>query len=207
MSNLQLGAGGASRVGTKRPMTCEVFDAHLAIVTALDPGVAMVLELEAECGLRAEEAVRSVKSLPDWHRALANPVADGFVTVIHGTKGGKTRRSPPLDRQRAAALVQRAIELSQRYGGKLVRKPDLKGAMDRYHYVVRKAGMVGEAAPHSLRYAYAVEHLRRMRDAGISRREAAAGVSTWLGHGDGRGTWVEHVYGRQELAGLEVRHA
>jgi hypothetical protein len=24
------------------------------------------------------------------------------VTVIHGTKGGKTRRSPPLDRQRAA---------------------------------------------------------------------------------------------------------
>jgi hypothetical protein len=32
-------------------------------------------------------------------------------------------------------------------------------------------------------------------------REAAAGVSTWLGHGDGRGSWVELVYGRELLTG------
>ncbi|MFP6557401.1 integrase domain-containing protein [Paraburkholderia sp. B3] len=207
MSNAALGAGGASRAGTKRPMTREAFEAYLAIVAALDPGVSMVLELQAEFGLRAEEGVRSVKSLADWQRALVNPVADGFVSVIHGTKGGKSRRSPPLDRQRAVALVLRAIELTQRYGGKLVRKSDLAAAMNRYHYVVRQAGMTGENAPHSLRYAYTVEHLQRMKAAGVSRREAAAGVSTWLGHGDGRGTWVEYVYGREALGAGEVRNA
>lgn len=207
MSNAVLGIAGASRAGTKRPMTREALDAYLVIVAALDPGVAMVLELQAEFGLRAEEGVRSVMSLADWHRALVNHVADGFVGVTHGTKGGKTRRSPPLDRGRAAELVERAIDFANAFGGKLVRKPDLKRAMDRYHYVVRKAGMMGENAPHSLRYAYAVEHLQRMKVAGVSRREAAAGVSTWLGHGDGRGTWVEYVYGREALADAEVRNA
>lgn len=71
-------------------------------------------------------------------------MGDGFLTIIHGTKGGKTRRSPSLDRQRVAVLVERAIELSVEYGGKLVRKPDLKRAMERYHYVVRKVGMTDE---------------------------------------------------------------
>ncbi|MFL9987122.1 integrase domain-containing protein [Paraburkholderia sediminicola] len=204
MSNAELGISGASRAGTKRPMNREEFEPYRAAVAAIDPGIAMVLELQLEFGLRAEEGVRCVKSLADWERTLFNAFGDGLVTIIHGTKGGKARRGPPLDRQRAAALVKRAIELSQRYGGKLVRKPDLKRAMDRYHYLVRKAGMTGESAPHSLRYAYTVEHLRRMREAGVSRREAAAGVSTWLGHGDGRGTWVEQVYGRAALAGGEA---
>nr|WP_269112431.1 integrase domain-containing protein [Burkholderia cepacia] len=89
----------------------------------------------------------------------------------------------------------------------MVRKPDLRRAMERYHYVVRKVGMTDERAPHSLRYAYATEHLERQKAAGVSRREPAAGVSTWLGHGDGRGTWVERVYGREVLAEAEVRHA
>ncbi|MDN7458569.1 integrase domain-containing protein [Burkholderia cenocepacia] len=129
------------------------------------------------------------------------------MTIIHGTKGGKTRRSPPLDRPRAAELVERAIGLSNEYGGKLVRKPDLKRAMERYHYVVRKVGMTDERAPHSLRYAYATEHLERQKAAGVSRREAAAGVSTWLGHGDGRGIWVEWVYGREVLVDAEMKHA
>lgn len=199
-----LGISGASRAGTKRPMTREQLDPHRAAVAAIDPGVAMVLELQLEFGLRAEEGVRCIKSLGDWERALLNPIGDGFVTVIHGTKGGKTRRSPPLDRQRAAGTVRRAIELSKQYGGKLVRKPDLKQAMNRYHYVVRKVGMTGERAPQSLRYAYAAEHLQRMKAVGVSRRGAAAGVSTWLGHGDGRGTWVELVYGRESRAGGEA---
>ncbi|MDQ7975923.1 integrase domain-containing protein [Paraburkholderia sp. SARCC-3016] len=204
LSNAQLGISGASRAGTKRPMARGVFEQYLAAVRRIDPGVALVLELELEFGLRAEEAVRSVDSLADWLWALTNPVSDGFVTVIHGTKGGKTRRCPPLDRQRAADTVSRAIEASRGQRGKLVRKLDLKSAMCRYHYVVRSAGMVAERAPHSLRYAYATEHLQRMKAAGVTRREAAAGVSTWLGHGDGRGKWVEQVYGRETLAAGEA---
>lgn len=204
MSNATLGIGGASRAGTKRPMTRDKLESYRAAVEALDPGIALVLELQAEFGLRAEEGVRSIDSLTDWRRALSNAMGDGFVTVIHGTKGGKTRRCPPLDRKRAAEIVERAIAFCSEHRGKLVRKPDLKKAMERYHYVVRKAGMTGERAPHSVRYGYATEHLQRMDAAGVSRREAAGGVSTWLGHGDGRGTWVELVYGRESLFATEV---
>ncbi|GBH26083.1 integrase domain-containing protein [Burkholderia vietnamiensis] len=207
MSNAALGLSGASRAGTKRPMMRYELEPYRAAVAVIDPGIAVVLELQLEFGLRAREAVESIKSLADWGRALTSAIGDGFVTIIHGTKGGKTRRSPPLDRRRAAELVERAIELSGEYGGKLVRKPDLKRAMERYHYVVSKVGMTDERAPHSLRYAYATEHLERLKAAGVSRREAAAGVSTWLGHGDGRGTWVERVYGREVLVDVEVRHA
>ena len=201
LSNGALGISGSSRAGTKSPMSREVFEHFRVAIQVIDPGIAMALELQLEFGLRAEESVRSVKSLADWLHALANPVTDGFVTVIHGTKGGKTRRSPSLDRARAADTVRRALDLSKQSGGRLIRKQTLKQAMDRYHYVVRRVGMVGEQAPHSLRYRYATEHLMRMRDAGVSRREAAAGVSTFLGHGDGRGTWVEQVYGREALKG------
>jgi len=200
MSNHALGVAGASRAGTKRPMSLPEFEQYRSAVAAIDGGVAIALDLQLELGLRAEESVRSIGSLTDWERVLRNPAADGFVTVIHGTKGGKTRRSPPLDRERAVATVRRAIDWTREFGGRLVRKQDLAAAMNRYHYVVRKAGMTGDSAPHCLRYGYAVEHLRRFKAAGGSRREAAAAVSTWLGHGDGRGTWVELVYGRTELA-------
>ncbi|CAE6946453.1 hypothetical protein R69608_05549 [Paraburkholderia nemoris] len=204
MSNMELGISGASRAGTKRPMSREEFEPYRAAVAAIDAGIAMVLELQLEFGLRAEEGVRCVNSLSDWERTLLNAFGDGLVTIIHGTKGGKTRRSPPLDRRRAADTVRRAIDQAKQYGGKLVRKPHLHQAMSRYHYVVATVGMTGGRAPHSLRYAYATEHLQRMKAAGVSRREAAAGVSTWLGHGDGRGTWVEQVYGREALAGGEA---
>jgi integrase len=121
--------------------------------------------------------------------------------------GEKTRRCPPLDRERAIGIIHRAIALAAQGNGRLVRKMTLRQAMNRYHNVVRKAGMTGENAPHSLRYSYATEHLQRARKAGIDRREAAAGVSTLLGHGDGRGTWVERVYGRKALAAEEVSDA
>jgi integrase len=196
MSNRALGIAGASRAGTKVPMLGRDFERYLDAVVAVDPGIAIALELQRELGLRAKESVQSIQSIRDWARALSNPATDGFVSIIHGTKGGKTRRSPPLERERALDIIRRALKVMADSRGKLVRKPDLVSAMSRYHYVVRQAGMVGEAAPHSLRYAYATEHLRRLKEAGISRAEGAATVSTWLGHGDGRGTWVELVYGR-----------
>lgn len=207
MSNLALGAGGTSRKGTKAPLPDEAFAEYVRHALAVDRGVAMALELQHEFGLRAAEAVCSVKSLADWYRTLSNPVGDGFITVVHGTKGGKTRRSPPLDRQCAVQLVTRAIALCAERNGKLIRKATLKEAMARYHYVVRTIGMTGEQAPHSLRYAYAVEQLRRMKASGVSRHQAAAGVSTWLGHGDGRGTWVVSVYGRTALENGEGQDA
>jgi hypothetical protein len=128
-------------------MPREVFEHFRVSVQAIDPGIAMALELQLEFGLRAEESVRSVKSLADWQRALSNSVTDGFVTAINGTKGGMTRRSPSLDRARATDTVRRALDLSRQSAGRLIRKLTLKQAMDRYHYVVRRVGMVGEQAP------------------------------------------------------------
>ena len=207
MSNAALGAGGSSRKGTKAPLPDPDFTDFLLQALAADRGVAMVLELQHEFGLRAAEAVCSVKSLADWHRSLSNPIGDGCITIVHGTKGGKTRRSPPLDQHRAVQLVAEAMALCAEQSGKLVRKATLKDAMSRYHYVVRKIGMKGEQAPHSLRYSYATEHLRRMQATGVSRHQAAAGVSTWLGHGDGRGTWVMLVYGQKALQLAEDQDA
>lgn len=207
LSNAVLGIGGTSRKGTKAPLPNEAFTAYLAKAEMVDLGVAMALELQREFGLRAAEAVRSTRSLPDWLLALSNPFGDGFITVIHGTKGGKTRRCPALNRDQAITLVERAIALSNRYKGKLIPKSELRHAMDRYHYVVRTIGMIGEQAPHSLRYSYATEHLQRLKAAGVSRQQAAAGVSTWLGHGDGRGTWVMSVYGRAALESGEDQNA
>ncbi len=196
LANAQLGVAGASRAGTKAPLAPEQFEAFLAAARAKDPGVAMVLELQREFGLRAQEGVRSVDSLADWERVLASAGGDGFVLVIHGTKGGRTRRSPPQDRARALDVVRRARAMCRGSGGKLVRKPDLKTAMQRYSNVTRRIGMEGAQAPHCLRYTYAVEHLLRMKAEGLSRGEAVAAVSTYLGHGDGRGRYVEQVYGQ-----------
>ncbi|NWK42873.1 integrase domain-containing protein [Ralstonia pickettii] len=207
MSNAALGASGSSRKGTKAPLPETDLTNFLLEALAADRGVAMVLELQHQFGLRAAEAVCSVTSLADWHRALSNPIGDGFITVVHGTKGGKTRRSPPLDQHRAVQLVAQAMALCAEQSGKLVRKATFKDAMSRYHYVVRKIGMKGEQAPHSLRYSYATEHLRRMKATGVSRHQAAAGVSTWLGHGDGRGTWVMLVYGQSALGSGEDQNA
>jgi hypothetical protein len=48
--------------------------------------------------------------------------------------------------------------------------------------------------PHSARYAFAQRQLAGYLLAGHSKREARILVSHDLGHGDGRGRWVESVY-------------
>lgn len=52
--------------------------------------------------------------------------------------------------------VNQALSLASQLNGKLIDKPDLKSAIDRYRNVVRNAGLTGKYAPHSLRYAWAV---------------------------------------------------
>ena len=80
--------------------------------------------------------------------------------------------------------------------GKLVDKPDLHSAIERYRNIVKDAGLTGKTSPHSLRYAYSREateyHMRR----GFSQKEAEALVSMDLGHGDGRGHYVARVYNK-----------
>ncbi|CAG4911694.1 integrase domain-containing protein [Paraburkholderia saeva] len=200
VSNAKLGIAGASRAGTKVPVTLAEFENYRAAAAEIDPGVGVVLELELEFGLRAEEAIRSVESLRDWERALANLIGDGYIVVTYGTKGGKSRRCPPLDRERALERIRRAIAMMKAQRGRLIRKLDIEKALERYHYVVDAAGMNGEHAPHCLRYTYTVEMLRRLEAEGVSKRKAAEIVATFLGHGDSRGTYVRTTYGASEFA-------
>jgi hypothetical protein len=203
----RLGIAGASREGTKVPMARAVFQEYLTAARQLDQGVAMCLELQEAFGCRAQEAVMSVKSLRIWEVILTNKLTDGCAWIVHGTKGGRSRRSPPVDREQALDVVSRARALCKESGGVLIRKPDLKKAMGRYHAITRKIGMTGVEAPHSLRYQYAVNHLRKFAEQGYTWQEAAAATSTFLGHGDGRGRWVMRVYGRTIIETLwpEIR--
>ena len=55
---------------------------------------------------------------------------------------------------------------------------------------------MGKYAPHSLRYAFAVDKLIELRDLGFNRKEAGSFVAQWLGHGASRDRYVSMIYGK-----------
>ncbi|MBW7377832.1 DNA-binding protein, partial [Escherichia coli] len=63
-----------------------------------------------------------------------------------------------------------------------------------YRYHVRKAGLSGVKAPHSMRYHFSQEARQFYRKSGYGDKEIYARVSMDLGHGDGRGRYVKQVY-------------
>lgn len=65
---------------------------------------------------------------------------------------------------------------------------------------MREAGFTGKYAPHSLRYAWANEAMIFHQQCGMSEDEARAIVSMDLGHGDGRGRYIERVYSKVDDA-------
>lgn len=193
LDNRALGAAGASRAGTKTALPDDRLAALRAAVLARDEGVARVVDLQRALGLRAEEGVKGCKSLATWERQLA---AGQPVRVVFGTKGGRPRDVRPADRERALVAIRAARELAGRQGGVLIARPDEKTAMARYRNVMSAAGFRGAEAGHSLRYAFARDQLAGYQAQGYSLDEARALTSMDLGHGDGRGRYVERVYSR-----------
>lgn len=193
LDNKGLGISGASRDGTKTAMPDSRFAVLRATVVTLDPGVCACIDLERALGLRAEESVKSCKSLTSWAKQLAS---DKPVHVIFGTKGGRPRLVHPANRQRAMDAVQAAQELAARQNGVLINKPDEKTAMHRYKNVMTSAGFKGKESGHALRYAFARDQIEAYLAFGYSRTEALALTSADLGHGDGRGRYIAQVYAR-----------
>lgn len=197
LTNKALGIGGASREGTHRAITDAELDVAKQRAEEAYPREAAVIEIARAFGLRSEEALQSGKSLPAWRRELAR---GDVVQVIYGTKGGRPRdvHVPPELLDRARAAVMRGLEIT---GGKvdvhLVDKPDLEKAKKRLGYVASRIGLVGQISPHSVRYAWAQERLQAHQEAGHSRADSLALTSMSLGHGDGRGRYVERVYARK----------
>ncbi|MDF7679945.1 integrase domain-containing protein [Enterobacteriaceae bacterium ESL0689] len=197
LSNQVLGISGANRDGTKSPITDEKLMLVINHSLKKDEGVALAIQLSRYLGLRTEETVQSAKSLKTWKQSLIN--GNERVRIVFGTKGGRPRETTVFNREKVLSVVDAAIKYCSEHNGKLIDKPSLHTAIERYRNVVREAGMVGKNAPHSLRYAYSRDAVNFHVKNGMSRTEAEALVSMDLGHGDGRGRYVKQVYFRGDL--------
>ncbi|ELR7284554.1 integrase domain-containing protein [Escherichia coli] len=198
LSNQALGISGANRDGTKLPITDEKLNAVVNFAQRKDEGVALAVQLSRYLGLRTEETVQSAKSLKTWRQALINN--HERVRVVFGTKGGRPRETTVFNREKVLSILDRAIHYVNEHNGKLIDKPSLHTAIDRYRNIVREAGMNGKNAPHSLRYAYSRDAVNYHIKNGMSRDEAEALVSMDLGHGDGRGRYIKQVYFREDVS-------
>lgn len=196
LSNQALGISETSRDGTKVAIPDAYFQQVLTSVKQKDEGVAYAMRLSRLLGLRTEETVQSAKSLRTWQKSLINN--EGKVRVVFGTKGGRPRDTTVLDREATLAAINDALKHLKENNGKLIDKPSLHTAIERYRNVVREAGLTGKYAPHSLRYAYSVDVMNLHRRNGFSKEEAQALASMDLGHGDGRGHYVARVYNKLE---------
>lgn len=196
LSNKALGIDGASRAGTKTAITDERYHEALARIRIKDEGVAAVMQLSRYLGLRNEEAVQSVKSLKTWKQAVLDNKE--CVRVIFGTKGGRTRDTRIVDREKVLSAINNALIQAERNNGKLIDRPSLKQAMDRYINVMRRdGGLKYESSNHALRYAYAQDAEKYYISKGFTSEEACALTSVDLGHGDGRGDYIKRVYSQK----------
>ncbi len=194
LSNKALEINNASRDGTHRAMPDDKYQEVFNKLGSIDAGVQACAALERWLGLRGEEAVQANKSLADWQKQLSQ---GDTVRVIYGTKGGRSRDTRPVDIEKAREAVNNALALARTQGGRLVDRPDLQSAQERHSYAMRAAGAVGEYSPHSLRYAFACDSIERYERQGFSHKDALAMTSMDLGHGDGRGRYIEQVYSRR----------
>lgn len=192
LSNKALGISGASRDGTKKPISDELLREVVNYAFSKDEGVALAVQLARYIGLRTEETVQSAKSLRTWRQLLLK--GDERVRVVFGTKGGRPRDTTVFDREKVMVILSQAVAYCDKNNGKLIDKPTLHTAIERYRNIIRDAGMTGENAPHSLRYAYAKDAVDFHVKNGMSHGEAEALVSMDLGHGDGRGRYIKQVY-------------
>ena len=196
LSNQALNISGASREGTKVAISDERLKEIVLTVSEKDRGVALGVQLARYIGLRAEETVQSAKSLNTWRKSLE--AGNDNVRVVFGSKGGRPRDATVFEKDKVVKLLNEAVHYIEKNNGKLIDKPTLHQALDRFHNVLRESGMTGIHAPHSLRYAYSQDAVNYHLENGMSRKEAEALVSMDLGHGDGRGAYVARVYNRTD---------
>lgn len=194
LSNSALGLDKSNRSGTKLPLSPDEFHKAFKAVEKNNPGAAATMLLSYTLGLRTKEAVESCKSVMTWKRALES--GQSSVRIVFGTKGGRARNTLIVDRDALKHAISYAEKVMKENNGKLIDRPDVRKAIDTYRYHVRRAGLTGEKAPHSMRYHFSQEARDYYENNGFSGGEVYAQVSMDLGHGDGRGRYVKQVYFR-----------
>lgn len=190
VTNAQLGVPASTRIGTGR-----VVDAHV-LAHALEHAPADTrawIQLERCLGLRREEMIESHKSLKQWEAALSR--GQSFITIRHGTKGGRVRDTaiPMPYRTRALAAVRAALEVTATRPY-LVDAPTARAAQKQVHDRFAALGLMGKDSGHALRRAFCRDNYEHYLSEGYSVKEALALCSRDLGHGEGRGRWVWNNY-------------
>ncbi|PHZ22445.1 MULTISPECIES: integrase domain-containing protein [Yersinia] len=201
LSNQVLGISGVNRDGTKTALTRDEFLKAFAEIEKKDRGVAATMRLAYVFGLRTKEAVEACKSLSTWKQAVER--GDKSIRVVFGTKGGRPRDTTIIDRDEVRRAIRYAEKEATERKGKFIDKPSIHQAINRYRYFLRKAGLNGEKAPHSMRYNFARELSIYHKEKGFNDSEVLAMVSMDLGHGDGRGRYIKQVYYRHNDSGGE----
>lgn len=155
----------------------------------MTPRAAAVAELARELGLRSKEA-----SLLNNHNALREAETRGTVTVVDGTKGGRSREVPITDQRQVEALRNAATVQGS---GRSIIPPGQtwnqfrNGELNDNRGAMQAEGIRGY---HELRSAYAADRYEQLtghaaptnggqitdRDADRAAREQ---ISSELGHG------------------------
>lgn len=194
MTNERLSVPAGTRIGTGRAVNPDVFAQAMA---QADPETTVMIELQRWIGLRQDEMVQSHKALAVWAKQLE--AGRTFVTVRHGTKGGRVRDAALTPENRAKALdaIRRAIEIAKApgRGGYLVDAANGKAACKQAGERFARVGLKGENSSHALRRAYAADQYRHYLTEGYDEPQALSLVSRDLGHGEGRGRWAFNNYG------------
>jgi len=190
ITNAHLGVPAGTRIGTGR-----VVDANV-LAHALEHAPADTrawIQLERCLGLRREEMIESYKSLKQWEAALTR--GQSFITIRHGTKGGRVRDTviPMPCRERALTAIRAALEVTatRQY---LVNAKTTRAAQKQVHERFVALGLTGKDSGHSLRRAFCHDNYEYYLSEGHSVKEALALCSRDLGHGEGRGRWVWNNY-------------
>ncbi|CAM3528567.1 integrase domain-containing protein [Xenorhabdus nematophila] len=133
LNNRSLGISGASRIGTKEALTPDEFKQAFREIEKIDKGVAATLQLAYVLGLRTKEAVQACKSVQTWKNSLNNE--HHSVRIVFGTKGGHPRDTTILDREQLKSAIYYAENIMKEREGKLIDKPSIHQAVDRYRNI------------------------------------------------------------------------
>jgi integrase len=139
-------------------------DAKIAEVSAIDPWVALQLELCARFGMRPKEArhFRPHGAVIPRAQAIARdadafPEHETFLHISHGTKGGRPRDVPiTTDAQRDLLSRLTANVATGMYVGRPGRTSGQNSS--RFYYVIRKCGISKDqlgVVAHGLRHQHA----------------------------------------------------
>jgi integrase len=195
-SNRQLGLPRRARKGARRAQSPAEIEALIERANRIDRGLALMIALARNLGLRRKEALMCCKDLQMWHDALASGKTK--IEVLRGSKNSRPREVEILEDRRAETLkaIDAALAYASEHNLELItgRGKTLKSGMNRLKALLPRCRMIGELSFHSLRYTYALDLALQLEDGGVPPYETLVRVASSLGHGPTRTQMILNYY-------------